>query len=242
MTNARLIDDHRATWETKPALRAVYADYHQRIASKCNSGRTLEIGSGGGNMSSLVPNTVSIDIQKASWLDVIADALFLPFADGSFENIIMLDVLHHLRSPRIFMSEVTRVLTPSGRLIMIEPEITPLSYVALSTFHPEPVILSVDPLSDDYQSGQDPEDANQAIPHLLFRRHRKQFEKKFPELRCLCLKRLSTLAYPLSGGFRSWCLVPRFMVRFLLMLEDILMPLLGPLAAFRLLIVIERKP
>ena len=171
---------------------------------------------------------------------LVADAHALPFADRSLANIVILDVLHHLSSPKGFLREAARVLAPGGRLIMMEPDITPVSRFFLSRFHPEPVDLSQDPLSDDPQSGPAPEDANQAIPYLLMRKHHHRLTETIPELRRVSLTRHSLWAYALSGGFRPWCLIPRFLVRPMLWLENLMMPVLGPLGAFRMLIVMER--
>jgi hypothetical protein len=55
-------------------------------------------------------------------------------------------------------------------------------------------------------------------------------------------ERVSLLAYPLSGGFRSWNLVPAAAVAPLLRLEERVAPRLGRLAGFRLLLVIESGP
>ena len=45
----------------------------------------------------------------------------LPFADGEFDKIIMVDTIHHLEEPRHTMSEVTRVLKPGGEILIFEP-------------------------------------------------------------------------------------------------------------------------
>jgi hypothetical protein len=50
----------------------------------------------------------------------------------------------------------------------------------------------------------------------------------------------SLFAYPLSGGFKQWTLIPEFLVDPVLKVEDWLLPLLGPVMAFRLLGVLER--
>jgi len=52
---------------------------------------------------------------------------------------------------------------------------------------------------------------------------------------------LSLFAYPLSGGFRRWSLIPAFLVRPLLLVEDGLLIVLGPVMAFRLLVTLERR-
>jgi ubiquinone/menaquinone biosynthesis C-methylase UbiE len=47
----------------------------------------------------------------------------LPFADGSFPRIILVDTFHHLEDQRSAMRELLRVLVPGGRLVIEEPDI-----------------------------------------------------------------------------------------------------------------------
>ena len=47
----------------------------------------------------------------------LCDALRLPFADNSIDLVISLDVLEHIDSPNHAISEVVRVLRPSGRFL-----------------------------------------------------------------------------------------------------------------------------
>lgn len=231
----------RAAWEDKPALRAVYADYYRRLAGALRPGPTLEVGGGAGNLKSFAPEVLSMDILQAPWLDLMADAHALPFADASFENVVMLDVFHHIERPRVFLDEAARILRPGGRLAMIEPAITPLSWLFYNFLHPEPVILCHDLFADRPPvRGRDPFEANQAIPSLMFGRHRRQFEAEFPALGIAAIERLSFLAYPLSGGYRSWSLLPMRLVEAMIRVESALAPALGRLAAFRLFVVLDR--
>jgi SAM-dependent methyltransferase len=240
MKEASDVNKYRELWEKKGALRRVYQNYHDCILAACRNGSTLEIGGGSGHFRKAKGGIVSIDIQPLAWLDAVADAHHLPFGGSTFDNIVMLDVLHHLSLPRLFFIEAQRILKPGGRLVMMEPAMTPVSRTILSLFHEEPVDLSARPLDDAPQTGERPEDANQAIPHLIFNRFQEKFSKLFPQLIVLEKKYLSLWAYPLSGGFKAWSLMPPFLVRPLLALEYFAMPVLGPLAAFRLFIVLKK--
>ena len=110
----------RATWQQKPALRAIYEALYEKMALACKPGRTLEIGGGSGNFSDFSTDVISSDIQKVSWLDVVCDAHRLPFKASTFDNIVMFDVLHHLDRPRRFFSEAVDVLRPgeSGQIVV----------------------------------------------------------------------------------------------------------------------------
>ena len=82
---------HRALWDRKPVLREVYSHLYKRIAAHCRPGLTVEVGGGSGNFKHYQPDALSFDIVPESWLDLVADAQFLPFADATVANIVMLD-------------------------------------------------------------------------------------------------------------------------------------------------------
>ena len=154
----------------------------------------------------------------------------------------MVDVLHHVESPLRFLQEIERVLRPGGRLIFCEPAITPLSGVFYRLFHEEPVGMSADPLSNVVISAdKDPWDSNQAIPTLLTGKYRGALARSVPGLALQRVDYFSFLAYPLSGGFQPWSLLPDAVAPILLKVEWLCRRLLGRLAAFRLLACYQRR-
>lgn len=238
---ATRLHEYRQIWERKPALRAVYSDYYRRIMATARPGLVLEIGGGSGNLKEFASRVISTDIQWARWLDAVADAQALPFGAGTFDNIVMVDVLHHLEAPGRFLKEAQRVLRPRGRLVLVEPAITPLSWIVYRFFHHEPVRLDQDPLTDPTPDPhRDPYDSNSAVPTLLFGRARQRLERECPGLVVRHVRLFSLVAYPLSGGFRSWSLLPRALVAPVLRLDERLERALGRLMAFRLLAVVEK--
>ena len=143
------LNEHREVWERKPGVRAIYADYHRRLLDPLPSGEPLlEIGGGSGNLWETSPDIVSVDLLASPWVDVACDAHQLPFNAGAFGGIAMLDVLHHLARLAAFFDEAARVFLPGGRLVMIEPGITPFSWPFYQFLHQEPVDMSVDPAAD----------------------------------------------------------------------------------------------
>ena len=235
--------DYREVWRRKPVLRTVYSDLYRRVVGACRDGTILEVGGGSGNFKEFHrTDTLTTDIQVAPWVDVVADAQALPFAQASFDNIVLFDVLHHIARPVHFLDEAVRILRPGGRLVMMEPGITPVSFVFYRWLHSEPVDLGGDPLAEHPPVGpRDPFDANQAIPTLLFGHHRERLNRRFPELRVVECRYVSLFAYPLSGGFQPWSLIPDAAAVPMLGLEKMLEPLLGRVMGFRLFAVLERR-
>jgi SAM-dependent methyltransferase len=227
-------------WENKPVLRTIYSHYYRLILEQCRPGRTLEVGGGVGNLKRFAGDILTVDILPAPWLDVACDAQQLPFEQGSFENIVMFDVLHHLAHPPDFFQEAERTLKSGGRLVFLEPAITPVSWVFYNFFHHESVDMRQDPFQRAASSVKDPYESNQAIPTLMFRRQQQRFHAIFPSLRIIKTELLSLFAYPLSGGFKKWSLIPQRLVSPMLKLEDRLKPVLGRLLAFRLLAVVVK--
>ena len=77
--------------------------------------------------------------------------------------MVGLDVLHHLPDPAAFFCEAARVLAEGGRLSLVEPWITPLSWVVYRFFHQENCRLSVDPWQP-FPAGKDSFDGDAAVP------------------------------------------------------------------------------
>jgi len=236
------MEEFVARWEGKAATRVVYEDFYDRLAAECRPGRTIEIGGGIGNLKQRLVDVVSTDIQFVPWLDCVADAQRLPFAAGAAANIVMVDVLHHLEFPAVFFREAARVLRPGGRVLMVEPAITYGSTLFYRLFHHEPVRTSAEALAEGAPNPRrDPYDSNQAIPTILVTRERARFHAHFPDLRIVRVVWFGLAAYPLSGGFKPWSLLTVGMARRLLRVERAIEPLIGPLAAIRVMIVIEKK-
>ena len=187
---------------------------------------------------------MSTDLVWCPWLDAVVDAQQLPFRAGSVANVFGLDMLHHLATPMTFLSESSRVLMPGGRLILVEPWITPFSYFVFTFLHQERCDLSATP----WLLNQVPRvpakeafDGNQAIPYLLFGpRHRSSTLNSLPGLRLVVLEPFCLFAYLLSGGFKPMNFLPHSFYPAISKFERATSPLWRRLAALRALIVIEK--
>jgi SAM-dependent methyltransferase len=58
--------------------------------------------------------------------DVFADASLLPFQAASFDTVIMLEVLEHLRRPEAALREISRVTRPGASVLLSVPFLYPI--------------------------------------------------------------------------------------------------------------------
>ncbi len=237
---------HRRVWERKPILRRVYTEefFARLLSFRAPGGVSLEVGAGPGFLKEFAPDILSTDLIWCPWLDGIADAQQLPFRNDSIANIFGLDMLHHLAAPVAFLQEAARILRPGGRLILIEPWITPVSYFIYRFLHQERCDLTETPCQQN-QTGSIPEkmafDGNQAIPYLLFGpRHRSDTLSSLPAFRLLAIDPFCFFAYLLSGGFKPMNLLPNFLYPAISKAERLTAPLWRRIAALRVLIVLEK--
>lgn len=110
------------------------------------AGRMLDIGAGTGRVTGflaaharqvvLVDETVAMLRQaqgKGLCCPAAAHAERLPFADESFERVLVVDALHHFAHQGQALKEMARVLRPAGRLVVEEPDLRrlPAKLIAL---------------------------------------------------------------------------------------------------------------
>jgi SAM-dependent methyltransferase len=235
-----ILAERRRIWGSKEILRSLYYKWYKVIADALNSGKTLELGGGSGNLKEFFPDAISSDILFVPWLDAVLDAHDLPFKDRSLDNIVLFDVLHHLLKPTDFFSEAERVLKPGGKIILMEPYISWASFLVYRFLHAEGMVWDIDPLPLGASTGgKDPFSGNQAVPTLIFEKHREEFLQRFSGLKIIREERMDFLLYPLSGGFHNPSLCPSFLYGTLEYLENLLGPL-DRFFAFRLFVVIGK--
>src|SRR6185436_6157643 len=58
-------------------------------------------------------------------VDVCADIHALPFADGSVDRIICMELIEHIQNPQAFAHELKRILGPGGTAYVTIPFVYP---------------------------------------------------------------------------------------------------------------------
>ena len=241
-THNNEIQKNKLYWENKPVLRKIYREFYLMIASylKQDSKITVEIGSGIGNLKSVVANCVCTDMFNNPWLDQVENAYQLSFADSSVDNLVLFDVWHHLQYPGTVLDEFKRVLKPSGRVIIFEPDISLMGRIAYGLLHHEPLGLK------DKIVWYKPEKLVDALGYYAAQANANRIfvgrdKKDLPHgWSILKVQRLASFAYVASGGYSKPQLYPSFLYPLLKSLDKVFSAWPN-IFSVRLLVVLEKQ-
>jgi len=239
-----LLKIHRAVLLKKPLLHSAFGVFYKNMGEACDqyftcSGMEVELGSGSGFFKSTRPGLVSSDIREAEYIDLVLDAQKLDLKDASVRAIYGINVLHHLQDPDQFFEEAYRVLAPGGGFIFIEPHngfVSALIHKMLhKNEHFDPNMIGW----KNYSIKGPLSGANQALPHIIFSRDVKQFEKKYSgRLQLVHQAYINNwLRYFFSGGVNFKQLSPSFMEMPFAFLEKLLSPLSRHLSIHEITVV-----
>lgn len=234
-----ILREQLEAWNRKACLRRMYGGWFEAMRREMPPGPALEVGAGIGKFKEHAPGVLTLDIEKTPWTDLVGDAQRLPVRSGALASIVLFDVLHHLPRPALFLREAVRALRPGGRVLVMDPYVSPVSWPVYRFLHPEPVRMRCDPLGEEGVCTDRPFDSNQAVATALFFRDARRLEREFPELSVVRRERLALLSYPLTGGFGGRALLPDAAIAWLSGVEARL-PFLAPLMAFRTFVVLEK--
>ncbi|HUI75995.1 MAG TPA: class I SAM-dependent methyltransferase [Candidatus Acidoferrum sp.] len=195
---------------SKPFLKAIYDEWYRMLARELPSGEgsILELGSGAGYCSKFIPGLVTSELFVCPGIRIVADALRLPFVKNSLRAIVMTDVLHHIPQVRLFFAGASRCLRPGGKILMIEPWVTPWSRFVYARIHHEPFCPGA--TTWEFNSNGPLSDANTALPWIIFERDRNEFENEFPEFSIETIRPFMPFRYIVSGGVGMRSLMPEF--------------------------------
>lgn len=231
---------HAQIIRQKAFLRNTYIGFYRHFKThvpQTQNKLLVELGSGGGFIKQHIPNVITSDVIDLTTVDKVFSAMEMPFENDSIDALFMIDVLHHITDPTLFFKEAIRCLKPGGKVVMVEPASTLWGKYIYQNFHHELFETSADwqlketgPLSH----------GNGALPWIIFTRDRQRYEKQFPSLKIISIRKHSPIRYLASGGFTLRQLLPGFMWPVIVAIEFLLYPLNNLLGMFQT-IVLQKK-
>ncbi|MFH1946881.1 MAG: methyltransferase domain-containing protein [Candidatus Magasanikbacteria bacterium] len=237
------IHENLKSWNKKFVLRKIYQQFYELIKNEVDQsieGKIVELGSGIGNLKSVISEAICTDVFENAWLDQVENAYVLSFKNASVSNLILFDVFHHLQYPGTAFEEFFRVLKSGGRIVIFEPYISFFGRIVYGVFHHEPIAwkdeitwiipknMTVDSL--DYYAAQ-------GNASRIF--YNKKYTKLLKNWKVIKKKRIPASAYVLSGGYSKPQLFPSFLLSTFTVLDKFL-GLFPRLFSTRVLVVLEK--
>jgi len=93
----------------------------------------LVLDCGAGFRDMYYPNVVNYEIVAYPTTDVLGVGEELPFKDNSFDVVISVAVLEHVRYPWRCADEIARVLKSGGTLVAMVPFLQPLHAIRITS-------------------------------------------------------------------------------------------------------------
>jgi ubiquinone/menaquinone biosynthesis C-methylase UbiE len=118
-----------------PQAKARILDAFARLSGLPPGARIADIGCGTGAFTVLLqergyqptgldisPKSIALARHKFPQIEFVeGDAEAMPFADASFDGVLLSGIVHHFPDPRRLAKQVYRVLKPGGRFMAFDP-------------------------------------------------------------------------------------------------------------------------
>ena len=238
------IQENYKRWASKPVLQEIYKDFYKRISfyiKRDIEGVIAEIGSGIGNLKTVIPDCICTDIFDNPWIDRLENSYELSFSNNTVSNLILFDVFHHLEYPGSALDEFRRVLVPGGRLIIFDPAISLLGLIVYGFFHHEPIRLK-DKIKwfapATCLQGKTTYYAAQGNTSRIFSSNK--YNKLLSGWSCIVKKKMSAISYAASGGYSKPQLYPKKFLPGMMLIEKVC-DFFPYLFATRILVVLEKN-
>jgi SAM-dependent methyltransferase len=117
--------------------------------TQARGGIVLDCGAGW--RASIRDNVITTEILRYPSTDIVAVGEQLPFRDATFDAVLSLHVLEHVRNPFICAAELMRVLKPGGKFLAATPYIVQVHGFPYHFFNPtgDGLLTLFEPFSRD---------------------------------------------------------------------------------------------
>lgn len=215
---------HRTILKSKPMMKHVFEEFYDKCLEIDKKEFTqsvqkrIEIGAGVSFIKERNSDVITTDLKNAPHLDLVVDALNMPFEKNSISAVFALNCFHHLTDPTKFFNELERVLVQGGGCVLIEPYHGPLARVFYKNLFDSETFDRSTIDWTNYNQGV-MTGANQALSYIVFKRDIKKFNALFPKLEIVKTSVFNNyVRYLLSGGLNFKKIVPtrlEFIIKFI---------------------------
>lgn len=239
------LEAHRYILSNKEMLQQVFREFHHLFRSLdskhfTSPGDRIELGAGIAPVRDSFPNVLATDVVESKYLDRCLNAENMDLPNSSVGAFYGQNCFHHFPNPDLFFKELDRTLSPGGGAILIEPYFGPFaSFLYKRLFKTEGFDMSYPSWTTPVKGPMN--GANQALSYIVFFRDRKEFERKYPNLKivetAVCENHLK---YLLSGGLNFIQLAPNWSMPLIDLLQK-LFSIFNRWTALHHIIVIKKE-
>ena len=95
-------------------VRPNYHPWIHQVVMRSLPANAVIIDLGAGNLALNLPNVIRMDVTLTPYVDVVGDAHMMPFLPGTFDFVLSLAVIEHLRQPFVPAQEMYNLLRNGG--------------------------------------------------------------------------------------------------------------------------------
>jgi SAM-dependent methyltransferase len=243
-----LIDVHRRVLESKPMIRGVFEEIYRLCRTLderylSGDGLRVEVGAGISLMHEVYQEVLATDVKASPYVQLVVDALAMPFDAGSVRTIYGINCFHHFADPDRFFDELERVVVAGGGAVLVDPYHGPFArwlYPRLFTterYDPNQANWTAPGSDMGTMTG-----ANQALTYVVFVRGRERLAETHPGLELVGTLPITNYPrYLLSGGLNFRQLAPTIAIGPLKVVERAMRPLGRALALHHAIVIRKRS-
>lgn len=222
-------------------FQLLYADVARELE---DYNEILEVGAGAGVSGIFLSNKVlRTDLVPFEEFGVAGNYKMeaLAFDDESFDAVFAFDSIHHSATPSRALKELLRVTRAGGKVILIEPFVSPLSYLPYKIFHHEETSWKFKEVAPNKNSigSKNPASGDQGVSRFLIKEFLVDRHELFPQI-CFTTKYLSPISFFATGGVSNPFQSSVRMIETLFMLEQLIPVTLLKFLASRVMISIQK--
>ena len=204
----------------------------------------LEVGAGASISEIFLEQPiVRTDILPFNEFDVLGDCAMerLPFKDSSFDAVLAFDSIHHSDQPSKAILELLRVIRKGGKIILVEPFVSPLSYLPYKIFHYEDTSWNFREKGSIELSSRNlnPEMGDQGVSRFIINQLSNWRSTNFPKL-TVSITYLSPFSFFATGGVSSPLKTPKIFMNFLIYIEKLIPNFIMKFLASRVIFTITK--